>query len=180
MKSPKRADDRKSSRRSSVRRETILVRLRRWWSGAPAPRLANAKQSGARRAAPAPVVATASPLTAALRADLVELADRLSRGTETGGAHLAGRLRAVLAHDGVDLHRVIIAQVHEADATELESQVVALRAASAAWASARAPYARERARELGMQADRMQGDWLTIKRLLDARWGAAERLEDAV
>ncbi|HYD52839.1 MAG TPA: hypothetical protein VEA99_09440 [Gemmatimonadaceae bacterium] len=112
------------------------------------------------------------PLSASLRRDLDELASRLGQPSDSGGPHLAARLRAVLEHAGPDLHLVIRAQVHDADAAAVEAQVAALRAGASAWAASRAPYARGLAGELGTRADRAHRDWLTLKRLLDARWGS--------
>jgi hypothetical protein len=118
------------------------------------------------------MVRRADPLSAAHRLELAELAHRLEGAPDADDTHLAARLRAVLAHAGPDLHRVIMAHVHEADAATLDAQVVALRAAAAAWTGTRAPYARGLSRDLAARADGARRDWLTLKRLLDARWHA--------
>jgi hypothetical protein len=158
-----------SSRRSVVRREPLLALLRRWWASPFSSRSATSEI--VTRAA-GPRVVPADRLTVDHRGELSELATRLDMSPDVGGPHLASRLRTVLAHDGPDLHRVIMAHVHDADAVALEARVAALRAASDAWARARASYAPDVARDFGARADQAHGDWFTLKRLLDARWAA--------
>ena len=155
-------DEKSRPRRSTARREPLLDRFRRWWAAPPALIAVRPDASG---------VVVADPLAKRHRDDLTELASRLDRSPDGGGRHLAARLRIVLAHDGPDLPRVIMAQVQDADAAALEAQVAALRTASAAWDRTRAPYARDLARALRARADRAHRDWLTLKRVLDARWG---------
>jgi hypothetical protein len=163
-------DERMSSRRSVVRREPLLALLRRWWASPFSSRSATSEI--VTRAAGPRVVPAADRLTVDHRGELSELATRLDASPDVGGPHLASRLRTVLAHDGPDLHRVIMAHVHDADAVALEARVAALRAASDAWARARASYAPDVARDFGARADQAHEDWFILKRLLDARWAA--------